>query len=229
MADAEIEQRSFTCAIAARQLGVNMFLAPVLDVVVGSNPWLAGRTLGRDPEDVGRIGSAYVRGVQRAGVIAVAKHFPGYSDLKGDPALIDVALDVEASDVWRRATPFTQSIQSGVKAVMMGPARVSALDNHNSASTSPHLIRALRHQFGFTGLIITDDIDAPATLRDRGLGEAAVLALSAGCDLLLLANGDHIPQLCEDITDAVSRGQLSRERLREAASRVRSLSALHHQ
>src|SRR5262249_26999620 len=134
----------FKSATAAKHLGINMFLAPILDVVTGLNPWLAGRTLGRDIEQVSRIGAAYVRGVQRAGVIAVAKHFPGYPDLAGDPALDQVSLSLDESELWRHAKPFRHAVVAGVKAMMMGPAPVAALDRHHSASLSPKVIRALK-------------------------------------------------------------------------------------
>jgi beta-N-acetylhexosaminidase len=224
MAATEIEDACFACAKGARQLGINMFLAPILDVVTGSNPWLAGRTLGSDAEVVGRIGAEYVRGVQRGGVAAVAKHFPGYSDLTHDPALTEVTLCVTERRLWELAAPFRQSIAAGVRAIMMGPAPVSAVDECNSASTSPKLIQLLKKHFAFAGLIITDDIDAPATLRGRALDEVAISALAAGADLLLLSHGSHLPELCERIVSAVSSGKLARARLAEAASRVRSLA-----
>jgi beta-N-acetylhexosaminidase len=227
MSDEEIEDACLACARAARHLGVNMFLAPILDVVTGANPWLAGRTLGSDIDTVGRIGAAYVRGVQRGGVVAVAKHFPGYSDLAGDPALTDVSLHVTNDDLWHRAAPFRRSIAAGVLAVLAGPAPVIAVDEINAACVSPKMIRLLKEQFGFSGLVITDDIDAPATLRGRKLEEVAVSALAAGADLLLLSHGPHLPRLCEHIVSAVNNGLLSRERLAEAASRVRSLAAHH--
>jgi beta-N-acetylhexosaminidase len=225
MSDEQIEATCFATARAARALGVTLFLAPILDVVTGSNPWLAGRTLGRDIETVGRIGAAYVRGVQRAGVVAVAKHFPGYSDLEGDPALLDVSLRVPADEVWERAEPFSRAIAAGVQAIMTGPAPVAAVDEQYAASTSATLIRRLKEQFGFSGLVITDDIDAPATMRGGSLEQAAVSALTAGADLLLLANGPHVPELCENIVRAVEAGRLSRARLADAASKVRAIAA----
>jgi beta-N-acetylhexosaminidase len=225
MTESEIEDACFICAVGARHLGINMFLAPILDVVTGSNPWLAGRTLSSDMDITARVGAAFVRGVQRAGVIAVAKHFPGYSDLPEDPALVEVSLRVSEAQLWQHAAPFRQSIAAGVRAIMMGPAPVAAVDELNAASTSQRLIRRLKEQFGFSGLVITDDLDAVATLRGRKLEETAVSALAAGADLLLLAHGDHLLDLCERIVSAVRAGHLSRARLAEAASRVRSLAA----
>lgn len=225
--DQDIEDRAFACAAAAKAIGVTMLLAPVLDVVTGSNPWLKGRTLGTNQDEVGRIGAAYIRGVQRGGVVAVAKHFPGYSDLHGDPAVTDVALELDEATVWERATPFAKAIEAGVKAVMMGPARVRALDEHNGVSVSPTAIGVLKRKFKFSGVVVTDDIDAPATLRGGSLDDIAVRALAAGADLLLLAGGDHLSALCAKIAEAVRNGRLSAERLHEAASRIRSMAASH--
>jgi beta-N-acetylhexosaminidase len=199
----------------------------VLDVVTGSNPWLKGRNLGTNREVVGRIGAAYIRGVQKGGIVAVAKHFPGYSDLGGDPALIDVALELDEATVWGNATPFAKAIEAGVKAVMMGPARVRALDEHNGVLASPTAIEALKRKFKFSGVVVTDDIDAPATLRGGSLDDIAVRALAAGADLLLLAGGDHLSGLCAKIAEAVHNGRLSAERLHEAATRIRSMAASH--
>jgi beta-N-acetylhexosaminidase len=227
LSDQDIEDRAFACAAAARAIGVSMFLAPVLDVVTGSNPWLKDRTLGRDRDVVGRIGAAYIRGVQKGGVVAVAKHFPGYSHLEGDPAMTDVTLDLDEAIVWENATPFARAIEAGVKAVMMGPARVRALDQHNGVSVSPTAIEALKRKFKFSGVVVTDDIDAPATLRGGSLDDIAVSALSAGADLLLLAGGDHLPELCAKIAEAARNGRLSAERLHEAATRIRSMAASH--
>ena len=227
LSDQAIEERAFACAAAAKAIGVTMFLAPVLDVVTGSNPWLKGRNLGANREVVGRIGAAYIRGVQKGGVVAVAKHFPGYSHLEGDPAMTDVALDLDAATVWGNAIPFAQAVKAGVKAVMMGPARVRALDEHEGVSSSPTAIAALKRKFNFSGIIVTDDIDAPATLRGRSLDDVAVCALAAGADLLMVAGGEHLSGLCAKIAQAVRKGRLSAERLHEAATRIRSMAGSH--
>jgi beta-N-acetylhexosaminidase len=225
LSDQAIEDSAFACGAAAKAIGVTMFLAPVLDVVTGSNPWLKGRTLGADREVVGRIGAGYIRGVQKGGVIAVAKHFPGYSQLGGDPAMTDVALDLDEAIVWENATPFARAIEAGVKAVMMGPARVTALDPRNGVLASPTAIEALKRKFNFSGLVVTDDIDAPATLRGGSLDDIAVRALAAGADLMLLAGGEHLSALCAKIAQAVYDGRLSAERLHQAATRIRSMAA----
>ncbi len=79
MSAEEVEAITYRVATASKALGVNVFLAPIVDLVTGVNPWLDGRTYSIDPEFVGRISAAYVRGVQKAGVAATAKHFPAFT------------------------------------------------------------------------------------------------------------------------------------------------------
>ena len=218
----EVERMCFENAKAARSLGVTMYLAPIADVVDGRNPWLAGRTLGSDREEVSRLVSAYIIGVQRAGVVATTKHFPGYNDLEADPALVDVSLGTAREEILRNAEPFRAAIKAGTKAIMLGPAPVTAFDPENAACTSEPVISMLRRDLGFDGLIVTDDLDAPATMRRRTLLETALASLNAGADLLLVSGGPHLQALCDGLVEAVKCGKLSPERLASAADRVRS-------
>ena len=224
MSDEAIADSVYAVGKIALELGVTMFLAPIADVVTGSNPWLANRTLGSDVGSVSRITTAYIAGARRAGITPVAKHFPGYSHITADPALEQVSLEIDAAEVWANAEPFRALIAAGVPAVMTGPAPVSSVDAELSASLSPRVMERLRGDFGFKGLIVTDDIDAPATLGDRTLSEASILALKAGADLLLIGNGPHLAGVCRDIANAADTGELSRERLADAAGRVRRLA-----
>ena len=225
MDEAELAARCFETAAAARALGVTMFLAPVADVVGGRNPWLAGRTMGREAGAVARLVRGYVRGIQRAGLVAVTKHFPGYGDIAADPALVDVCVETPLAAILAQAAPFRAAIEAGTRAVMTGPAPLAALDAVNAASTSPAVMRLLRQDFGFRGLIVSDDLDAPATMRGRSLQETAVAALAAGADLLLVAGGPHLDALCDHVAAAAGDGRLPAGRLEEAAGRVRALAA----
>ncbi|KQS83073.1 MULTISPECIES: glycoside hydrolase family 3 N-terminal domain-containing protein [unclassified Rhizobium] len=221
LTDEALADRCFDTARGARELGVSMFLAPIADIIDGRNIWLENRTMGADAQVVARLVSAYVKGVQRAGLTAVTKHFPGFNDLDGDPALIDVSLHTTRDRIMANALPFTAAIAAGTKAIMTGPAPVVALDPDNAASTSATVMTLLRQQFGFTGLIVSDDLDAPATMRGRSLLETAIASLSAGADLLLVAGGPHLEALCNGLVEAVRTGALSAERLSDAANRVR--------
>ena len=222
----EIAEHCFVTATAARALGVTMFLAPIVDVIDGQNPWLENRTMGTDAPTVAMLAAAYISGVQRAGVTAVTKHFPGFNNLTADPALVDVALTTPLDRIRGNAEPFIAAIRAGTGAIMTGPAPVVAIDAHHSASTSAAVVSLLRNQFGFEGLIVSDDLDAPATLRGGSLLKTAIDALNAGVDLLLVAGGPHLNNLCEGIVAAVTTGVISHERLADAAGRVRSMTTV---
>ena len=221
---ADIEARSYEMASSARVMGVNLFLAPIVDVVTGVNPWLHNRHLGSDPAEVSRIACAFIRGVQRAGVIATAKHFPGHHETEQDPALERATV----SGSWEALAPgldvFRDVIDAGVQAVMPGPAVFPALDPTQSASTSQHVIGLLRDALGFKGLIISDDLDAVSILRDNSLADTAVTALQAGAHLLLVSSESGLDDVAQAIVDAVEAGRLDRSRLLKAADTVRGLA-----
>lgn len=215
--DDEIVTAAAEVATAARGLGVTMFLAPVLDVLSGGNPWLEGRTLPFDHAEVGRIGAAFVTGVQSAGVLAVAKHFPGHPELALDPALHDTTLDGPTPAL----TPFRQVVAAGVGAIMTGPVVVTAVDPAEPASTSAATVRLLRQDLGFQGLVVSDDLDTPATSHGRALLDTVMASLDAGVDLLLLPGG---PELADITTHVAARARTDdrfADRLAAAANRVR--------
>jgi beta-N-acetylhexosaminidase len=222
MPDAAIETSCRETASAARGMGITMFLAPILDVVTGRNPWLAGRTLGADHREVARIAAASVRGFRAGGVIAVAKHFPGHPDIDGDPAIAEARVPLSMAQLELGLAVFRSVIAACVGAVMLGPALVPAVDPKQPSSTSRTTAQILRQSLGFRGLLVSDDLDAKATLRGRSLVDTAVAALNAGADLLLIAAGDHLEALCGAIAEAVADGRLDRERLSAAADRVRA-------
>ena len=159
---------SETMARAAKSMGVNCFLGPIMDVVTGRNPWLEGRTWSSDPVTIARIGGAYIRGLQAHGVAATAKHFPGYPHLELDPAVDELAsMDVPLPEVEKGLLPFAVAVESDVAMIMTGPAMVEAYDQHLPASYSPHVVNVLREELGFQGVVLSDDLDSRATLRGR--------------------------------------------------------------
>lgn len=220
----EIMKRSAEVAKAARDLGVNLFLAPIIDVVTGTNPWLERRNLGVDAAEVSRIACAFVRGVQSAGVAASAKHFPGHPVTELDPALHEAVVKATLDELQPTIGVFRDVIGAGVSAVMAGPALVPAIDAIEPSSTSRHTLSFLRGELAFEGLIISDDLDAPGILRGRTIEATAVATLVAGADLLLVSSQSGLDAIVRNIVDAVNNGILTRERLAEAADRVRSLA-----
>jgi beta-N-acetylhexosaminidase len=211
-------------ATAALDLGVNLFLGPVVDQITGKNEWLQGRIAGDTLDEITRIALAYVRAVQSVGVTATAKHFPGHPHLDRHPVVHDVTLQIARDEVELNLRPFRTLIDANVGAVMIGPVAVDALDADNPAALSPTVIQLLRRELGFEGLIISDDLDAVSTLQGRSLGDAAVASIAAGVELLLIPGDDAVMEISHALARAVEAGALSADVLAVAANKVRSLA-----
>lgn len=208
----------------ALDLGVNLFLGPVVDLITGENEWLEGRIMADSLDEITRIALIYVRAVQSIGVSATVKHFPGHSHLDSHPVVNDVALRITRDEMERNLSPFRSVINAGVDAVMIGPVTVDALDAENPAALSSTVIQFLRQELGFQGLIICDDLDAVSTLRGRSLGDAAVASILAGVELLLIPGGDAVIETSQALVRAVNEGELSPDVLAAAANKIRSLT-----
>jgi beta-N-acetylhexosaminidase len=224
----DIEQRCFEMASVARGLGVNLFLAPIVDVVTGANPWLHNRHLGADPVEVSRVSCAFIRGVQRAGVIATAKHFPGHYVTETDPAIAEATVPGALELLHDNLEVFKEVIATGVQAVMPGPAVFPAIDPDHSASTSSKVIGVLRDTLGFSGLIISDDLDAVSILRGNSITDTAIASLASGAHLLLVSSESGLDAIAESIVAAVHDGVLDRQILLDAAFKVRELAAANN-
>lgn len=217
----DLERHIGFVALAAADLGVNMFLSPTADVTEPGNVWLDGRTLGHNVSEVARLVSAYVRGCQRGGVASALKHFPGNPRLTAHPATdASATVPLEIGELRQYLSPFVAGISAGAEAVMMSPSLYQAANPPAAGSISKDLVQLLRGSLGFRGLVMTCDLDHPATMGDRGLPETAVLALEAGADLLLISprGVEHIPAVVDAICGAVRGGRLDADRLRAAAT-----------
>jgi len=231
----EIETENFESicteiALKAKQLGVNCFLAPILDIITGENPWLQGRTWSLDIDEVSRLSSAFVTGIQKAKVISTAKHFPGFSNIKLDPAIhSDSVMDDSIESVRKNLSPFKTVSKDGVEIIMVGPAIVKAIDEVNPASISKKVISVLRDEIQFKGIVMSDDLDAKATMKECQIEEVAIKAIQAGCDFLLLADdGDQIIRVAKAIKDAVMNGEIPYEQLKNSADKIRNLAAKYN-
>ena len=206
----------------ARALGLNWVLGPVCDVNNNpANPVINVRAWGETPQTVSDLAAAFTRGVQATGVLACAKHFPGHGDTSVDShlELPVVGHDRERLDAVE-LPPFQAVIAEGVAAVMTAHLMLSALDPERPATLSrPVLSGLLRQELGFDGLIVTDALVMEAIAGRYGAGEAAVLALEAGADLVLMpadARGALVA-----IEAAVAAGRLSENQLQRSAERRR--------
>lgn len=222
----DIEAVAYQVALIASSLGVNCFLSPVLDVVKGRNPWLSGRTWSTDPALIGRLSAAYIRGAQRGRVAATGKHFPGFSDVSGDPAIDDQAVNsLQRGEIEAGLPPFRAAIEAGVEIMMVGPAIVSAIDDKVAALRSRKIVGMLKEALGFKGVVMADDLDSHATMRGDSVCQVALDALNAGCDFLLLADtGNQLDEVANAISRAAETGDISREALAKSAERVRALA-----
>jgi beta-N-acetylhexosaminidase len=216
------------CAATAEglaRLGIGMTLGPIVDLVDGPQPWLGGRHLGDDPAATARIGAGYVAAFQAAGVATCPKHFPGHRGLAADPAVEPVAVVPGSRTVLEDGLrPFAAAVDAGATAVMVGPAAVPGLGADGPALLAAPVIRLLRDELGFAGLVVSDDLDAASVLHGRTLHEAAVASLGAGCDLLLVSADNDLPALTAALVDAVADGVLPVARLEAAARAVEAVA-----
>lgn len=207
-------------------LGINFDLAPVLDVARGSNPVLVGRNFGPDPEVVAARGVDFQLTLESLGIATTAKHFPGHGLSTVDPHLQVTPIDAGLETLQEvDFPPFQSAIDSGIGAVMVGHPIYEALDPDNPASLSPTVLTLLRTEFGFDGVAVTDAFSMAGVREGRTLGDVTVEALIAGEDLLIVDNPREVAEVVAVIERAVADGTLSRDRLAEAAGRVRRLAS----
>ena len=205
-----------------RALGFNLDFAPVIDVDTNpDNPVIGDRSFGADASRVARHGLAVVRGLARAGVAACAKHFPGHGDTIVDShlALPKLAHTRERLDRVELA-PF-RALAPHVPAVMTAHVVFEALDATVPATLSHRAVTGvLREEIGFGGVVFTDDLEMRAIADRWGVGEAACLAIEAGCDAVLVCSK---PELCLEAHAALTRRAEANagfaRRLREACAR----------
>ncbi|MGH7518773.1 MAG: glycoside hydrolase family 3 protein [Gemmatimonadales bacterium] len=213
-------------ACEARAVGIHLAFAPVADVNNNpANPIINVRSFGEDPRTVARFVGAAVRGMEEHGLLATAKHFPGHGDTETDSHL---SLPAVSAD-WRRLdslelVPFRAAVGAGASAIMSAHLAFPALANGRPrpGTVMPEVLTGLlRDSLGFRGLVVTDALDMGALVSAYGAGEAAVLALIAGADLLLQPAG--AANAVSAIVRAVEKGRITEERLDRSVRRVLAL------
>ena len=210
-------------------VGVTLDLAPDADVNSDpDNPVIGTRSFGASAPDVAAHVAAWTRGLQSTGVGACAKHFPGHGDTATDSHLDLPRVDVDEDTLrTRELAPFEAAVAVGTVAVMTSHIVVPALDPDRPATLSPRVLGLLREDLGFDGVVVSDALDMAGASAGRGIPEAAVLALAAGCDLLCLGPdkpASLVEEVCDAVVAAVEDGRLPHARLVDAAERVRRLA-----
>ena len=218
--------------------GFNMDFAPSLDI--WSNPdntVIGDRAFGNDWEWTAFFGMSAVESMEeQGGVIPVVKHFPGHGDTSVDSHVALPVVDKSLEELWQsELVPFNMVLnqedyfgaQAGpsAPAVMVAHILLSQVDPDYPASLSHRVVTGLlREEMGFDGVVCTDDLTMGAVSNTYGMGEAAVLAVEAGCDLLLVCHGaDNLTAARDALLEAADSGRLSPERLNESVKRILSL------
>ncbi len=209
-----------------KALGINMNLAPVVDVNNNpANPVIGVRSFGENPHEVARLAATAVKGYRAAGVISDLKHFPGHGDTAVDshlalPTISSTLEQLEAIEL----VPFKSGIEAGADSVMIAHISFPAVTHQEAlpATVSPAIVRGLlREKLGFDGVIISDCMEMNAVAETIGTERAAVMTLQAGVDLVLVSH-TYARQLgsIEAIQLALQAGDLPPEVVHRAAERV---------
>lgn len=202
-------------------VGLNWLLAPVVDVNNNANnPVINVRAFGEDPAQVSQLSQAFIRGAQQSPILTTAKHFPGHGDTAVDshlqlPLISHSRARLDATEL----APFMAAIAAGVDTVMTAHLQVPALDAQLPATLSPMILTdLLRQELGFDGLIVTDALIMGAITKHYGPYEAAVKAVEAGADVLLMPQNPEatIQAICE----AVRTGRITPGRILTSVERI---------
>lgn len=214
-------------------LGFNMNLAPVLDVNINSNNPVIGalnRSFSADPQIVALHAQAFIEAHNQNDVITVAKHFPGHGSSLGDSHLgmVDVTETYKDTEMIPYRTLQEKSLLTTVMTAHIFNKKID--ENYPATLSSNFLLDILRKQIGFSGVIISDDMQMEAITQYYGMEEAVIKAINSGCDILLFSNNssagfdEELPYKIQNIIyQAIEKGKISKERIIEASNRIYNL------
>lgn len=229
------EAAAFAMGLELKAVGINMNLAPVVDVNSNPrNPVIGIRSFGEEPETVILCGRSALNGYKNAQIIATLKHFPGYGDVTIDPHE-DLPVVRKTREELKQVEllPFA-TLASSADAIMTAHILVPALDPENCSTLSEKTLTYLREVIGFQGVIIADSLVMQGVVKQcRTVDEATIQALKAGCDLLILGGklliGEHsgfeltiadIQRIRDAIVNAVQTGRISEFRVNQAVQKI---------
>lgn len=213
-------------------VGINLDFAPVLDVDTNpDNPVIGNRAFGASPLTVSEHGLAMMSGLQDNGVIACGKHFPGHGDthLDSHKTLPTVTHPISRlNDI--ELKPFIHLAQNRLATIMTAHVLYKALDPKRPATLSKKIVTGLlREAIGFTGVVISDDLEMKGITDGGSIADAAVLAVEAGCDLLLVCHTfDEQVATLEALIHAVEKGDISEARIDQSVARIAALKERFH-
>lgn len=218
----EITKAARDTAKEMKALGINVNLAPVLDVA-DIKSIMAGRTYGEDQAIVAEAGVAAITGYKSGGIIPCAKHFPGLGSSVQDTHITSTKINSNLDTLIRRdIIPFRKAIQYGVEMILVNHAVYPALDSQNPASFSHTILTdILCNMLGYQGLILSDDLEMEASEAQGSIGQNAVRAIKAGADIVLVC---HTPEKQKEAYDAllaaIKSGEISQEGLKDTLKKI---------
>ncbi len=221
---ARIEKMGENCGQILRSVGVNFNLAPDMDVnVEPKNPIIGARSYGDDPDQVADKAMAMMRGLQKGGVMATLKHFPGHGNVSTDSHL-DVPHNTTSWDELQETEfkPFGKAIAGGAAGIMTAHVCYDKVDPNTPGTLSKILMtQLLREQFGFEGIAMTDCMEMDAIRANMGTGEGAVRAIEAGIDIVTISHTyEAAKEAAEAIYAALESGRLTEERIQQSYNRI---------
>lgn len=207
--------------------GFNLDFAPVLDVDSNpNNPVIGDRSFGSDPKLVSELGISTMKGLQSENVISVIKHFPGHGDTEVDshielPIVSKNMKELQALEF----IPFQNALKSGADVVMIGHILLPEIDANKPSSISNVVItKILREQLKYEGVVMTDDMTMKAILDNYEIGEAAVEAVKAGNDIVLIAHDyEKVQRAIQAILEAVQNEEIKVEQIDRSVERILQL------
>lgn len=205
-------------------LGFNMNLAPVLDVNVNPrNPVIGIRSFGDNPALVSAFGAEFIRGQQDGNIATVAKHFPGHGGTDVDSHRGLPVMKESKEQVMAQLEPFATAIRAGLDGLMTAHVSTPTLTGDDLPATlSPKILTGLlRGELGFDGLVLTDELEMEAIAQRFGVGKAAVMAVTAGADMVLIPwTPEKKLEVQQALLAAAASGEITRERLDAAVRHV---------
>ena len=220
-------ERGKVLAAQCAAFGFNLDFSTCLDIWSNPDNTVIGkRACGSDPDTVSWAGLEINEGLSQGGVIPVVKHFPGHGDTGTDSHVELPVVDKTLEELEQfELIPFQAAVDAGVPAVMVAHILMTQIDPDLPATLSPRVVTGLlRQEMGYEGVVCTDDLTMAAISHTYGTGEAAVMALEAGCDLLLVCHeADNLTAARDALLSAVEEGRVSMERLDESVYRILAL------
>jgi beta-N-acetylhexosaminidase len=214
---------AFIAGLEIRQLGCNMNFAPVLDLYGQADSTIIGdRSMGIDPETVGRLGIAYLQGARQAQIIPVIKHFPGHGsstvDSHGRLPVVEIP---QERLLERDFLPFRRAVQAGAEAVMTAHVLYPDIDPEYPATLSKRILRdLLRERFGFQGVIVSDGMAMGALAENFTVSDTLKLMIEAGLDLILVHSRYDLVDLKLEVLGLYYRGEITEAQIDEGVERI---------